>query len=84
MSTSSIIMLLWIWLFRALDRRQEIKIVEHETDFYKINIFPCGIVYEVVVSSINGDSETDSDPQELFSQPGEWLKYSSGYTYICS
>lgn len=63
-----------ICTFRAIDDREEYKLVICKEDFSQGNILYFGVVVDVVVTSINGDSENDSDPQQMVFEPGVWLK----------
>ncbi|KAK7576744.1 hypothetical protein V9T40_013030 [Parthenolecanium corni] len=55
--------------FRALDRREELKILEYENAYYYTHGLLVGIPYEVTVISIYDELETESDPQEIILQP---------------
>jgi len=57
--------------FRILDFRDTNIIVQYVEDFQDIPIVYAGKIYEVVVISINGDFETESDPQEVFHKPSK-------------
>lgn len=60
--------------FSAIDRRGEQR---SEVYFYGhtyLNYLTPGILYEAVVISINNILETESDPQEIFTEPSERLK----------
>lgn len=54
----------------SMSKISETKKEEFHTDLIDVMLLP-GRVYEIVVYSVNGECKTDSDPQEIFINPGK-------------